>query len=65
VNLPAGYTRRGDGTYAKRVTFVASRHRAEDVVSTETLVRSADGRLLRVERTPNALAHRKAKPATR
>jgi hypothetical protein len=62
MNLPAGYTSRGDGSYAKTVTFVASRHRAEDVVSTETLVRDRSGRLLRVERTPNALAHRKPRP---
>ncbi len=49
--LPAGYTRRPDGTYAKTVTFTAPR--ANGVIErggTETLVRSPSGRLLRVER---------------
>jgi hypothetical protein len=57
--VPAGYTRCADGTHARTLTFVASRHGAEDIVSIETLIRDRTGRLLRVERTPNALAQRK------
>ncbi len=49
--LPAGYTSRGDGMYEKRVEFAV--HDAGDGFGTEreTLVRSATGKLLRVERS--------------
>ncbi len=49
--LPRGYVRRPNGTYAKTVEFVCLRFGKPDLISRETLVRSArTGRLLRVER---------------
>ncbi len=45
--LPAGYTSRGDGTFEKRVEWV---QRGRNWVAPATLVRSPNGRLLRVER---------------
>ncbi len=49
--LPRGYVRRPDGTCAKAVEFAV--HDAGDGFGTEreTLVRSATGKLLRVERS--------------
>ena len=59
--LPAGYQHRADGTYARTITFAFGSRPSNRAV--ETLVRSASGRLLRVERTKRALslAHRARK----
>lgn len=56
-----GYRQREDGTYARQVTFSARSPSGggTQATETETLVRDARGRLLRVERTKRALAHRK------
>ena len=61
MNLPAGYTSRGDGTYARTVTFIARRPDGIDRVARETLVRDARGKLLRVERSKGALAKLRAR----
>lgn len=56
--LPAGYTRRPDGTFAKPVIFakmaVVENGQTRRVCLKETLVRSQNGRLLRVERSAEA-----------
>ncbi len=53
--LPTGYVRRPDGLFEKRVEWV---QRGRNWVAPATLVRSRTGRLLRVERTRNALSRR-------
>jgi hypothetical protein len=58
MSLPAGYTSRGDGTYSRTVTFVARRPEGIDRIAQETIVRDANGRLLRVERSNGAKAQR-------
>jgi len=52
--MPTGYARRADGTYARTITFAFGSRPSNRAV--ETLVRSASGRLLRVERTKRALS---------
>lgn len=55
--LAAGYVRREDGTFAKRVEFLTwpcdNNWREPEV-----LIRSSTGKLLRVERSGRALARR-------
>jgi len=58
AHLLSGYTRRPDGTYARQVTFSARSPSGGGTQATETIVRSAKGRLLRVERVKLALARR-------
>lgn len=53
--LAAGYVRREDGTFAREVKFGAP---GTSCNATETLVRSATGKLLRVERSARAEARR-------
>ena len=50
VKLPSGYTARPDGTFAKTITIEWGITRK--CRSTETLVRSATGKLLSVEGRP-------------
>jgi len=59
MSLPAGYASRGDGTYARTVTFVARRPEGIDRITQETIVRDRKGRLLRVERSNGAKAQRR------
>jgi len=66
VKMPAyGYVSREDGTYARTVTFSARSPSGGGTQATETIVRSASGRLLRIERSNHARTKRALSLAAR
>ena len=56
-----GYVRRADGDYEKRCEFLERGRKREQTYCIERLIRSASGRLLRVERSKRAQALRSVK----